>query len=404
MKETAMESKEKNGLLFPDELTVRQELDLVLPKDIQAVAAKDPELDSAAEKYADMLINFKAEDHKEVSSRKEAVEGMGLEIQKRVALQSKMLQEPIKKLSKSAEDGGPVANALIDLRMQVEELDPGKFDFEAGWFTRIIGRMPGVGTPLKRYFIKFEQAQTLINAIIRSLEDGKEQLIRDNKTLQMDQQNMRQLTLKLEKTIKLGQLIDQKLEYKLSREIDPAEEERIRFIQEELLFPIRQRIVDLLQQLAVNQQGVMAIEIIMRNNKELIRGVNRALSVTLSSLQVAVTVALALANQKIVLDKIDAINKTTSELISNTAARLKTQGTAIHKQASSSMLDMNTLKGAFNDIYGAIDELSTYRREALPKLSNLILDMDNMTQKAEKSIKTMERGNEARPSINIDIE
>ena len=43
------------------------------------------------------------------------------------------------------------------------------------------------------------------------------------------------------------------------------------------------------------------------------RGVDRSLDVTVNALQVAVTVALALANQKIVLDKVEAINKTTSD-------------------------------------------------------------------------------------------
>ena len=89
---------------------------------------------------------------------------------------------------------------------------------------------------------------------------------------------------------------------------------------------------------------MLASELIIRNNKELIRGVNRVLDVTVSALEIGVAVAMALANQKIVIEKVEAVNKTTSDIISGTAARLKTQGAAIQKQASSAMLDIEALK------------------------------------------------------------
>jgi uncharacterized protein YaaN involved in tellurite resistance len=181
---------------------------------------------------------------------------------------------------------------------------------------------------------------------------------------------------------------------KLATEIGPDDPRR-QFIEEDILFAIRQRTLDLQQQLAVNQQGVLAIEIIIRNNRELIRGVDRAIDVTISALQVAVTVALALAHQKIVLDKIEAINTTTSSMIAGTAERLKTQGTQIHQQASSTMLDMESLKQAFADIDTALDEISRYRREALPTMAGTILELDQLTAETETAIENMERGRTA---------
>src|SRR5690606_42135790 len=53
----------------------------------------------------------------------------------------------------------------------------------------------------------------------------------------------------------------------------PADDSRRSFMEEELLFPLRQRILDLQQQLAVSQQGILALEVVIRNNRELIRGV-----------------------------------------------------------------------------------------------------------------------------------
>jgi uncharacterized protein YaaN involved in tellurite resistance len=361
-------------------------------------------LEKEADDFVDKLITFSMEKIDERENRKLSVETIGVKVQKDAAAKSQMLQRPIKELSRRSEDGGEVANALIDLKMKVEELDPGKFDFgEPGWFSRMLGNIPFIGSTLKRYFSRYEKSQTIINAIINSLKNGKETLTRDNMMLAEDQKSMRQMTQRLEKAVKLGQLIDTKLQYKLEREIQP-DDPRHKFISEELLFPLRQRIMDLQQQLAVNQQGVLAIEIIRRNNRELIRGVDRAVNVTVNALQVAVTVALALNNQRIVLDKINAVNVTTSNLIASTARRLKEQGTDIQKQASESMLQIESLKSAFSDINTAMDEISRYRQDALPKMAQTIIELDDLIQKGEKKIKDLEKGNISNPALMLSVD
>ena len=384
-----------------DVATVRQELALIAPDSISAETTEDAELEEKARQFADALIDPDSSDFEAQDEMKAAINDMGRELQRKAGRQSKMLQQPVKDLSKHGEDGGPVANALVELKMEVEELDPNRFDFSAGWVTRMLGMIPGIGSAMKRYFSRYESAQTVIDAIIHSLEEGREQLKRDNVTLSEDQRGMRELSLKIERQVMLAQLLDQKLQYKLDREI-PADSPKSRFVQEELIFPLRQRIMDLQQQLAVNQQGVISIEIIMRNNKELVRGVDRAINVTISALQVAVTVALALTNQKIVLDKINALSQTTSDLIAGTAATLKTQGTAIHTQASQSMLQMDSLKSAFADITSAMDEISRFRREALPKMAESILEFDQLTAQGEAAIERMEQAKQARPTLQID--
>ena len=174
-------------------------------------------------------------------------------------------------------------------------------------------------------------------------------------------------------------------------------------LEEELVFVLRQRTMDLQQQLAVNQQGVLATAIIVRNNRELVRGVDRALDVTISALQVAVAVAMAVAHQKVVLDKVEALNRTTSDMIAGTAERLKTQGTQIHQQAASTMLDMESLKSAFADINIALDEISRYRREALPQMAQTIVEMDSLTTEAEKTIEQYERSTSAAGMLQLEV-
>ena len=357
-------------------------------------------LETKAEQYIEQMVSIDLDNHDLKTEMKDAVETMGAEAQQEASQQFQLLKMPLRKMMSSTQDDGNVAQQLIELKLQVEELDPAKFDFEPGWMSRILGFLPGIGTPLKRYFSRFESSQDVISAVISSLENGKEQLGRDNITLIEDQKMMRQATYKLDKAIKLGQLIDQKLNYKIEREI--TDERKKSFIQEEMLFPLRQRIIDLQQQLAVNQQGIISLEIIMRNNKELVRGVDRALNVTVNALQVAGTVALALNNQKIVLDKIEAINLTTNSLIAGTANRLKTQGVEIQKQASSAQIDLSTLQNAFADINIALDDLATFKKEALPVMAQTVLDMDKITTETEGKLKEIEQSNKVSKEIVIE--
>jgi uncharacterized protein YaaN involved in tellurite resistance len=395
-----------NPSLVPADLDIiRSEVGLVDPQSIAIPEVPDPQVDQKATAFVQAVLKINPEEPSVLDARQQniaAVETLGSKSQKEAAHRSAMLKEPIRKLAARGEDGGDVANALVNLKIKVEELDPGQYDFKAGWFSRTLGFLPGIGTPLKRFFSRYESAQTVIDAIMRALEEGKKVLQRDNVTLVQDQKSMRELTHRLQKTIEMGMLIDHKFTYVLEREVS-AEDPRRRFIEDEIMFPLRQRIQDLQQQLAVNQQGVLAIEIIVRNNKELVKGVDRGINVTVNALNVAVTVALALANQKIVLDKIDAVNKTTNRLIAQTASQLRTQGADIHKQASRTQLDMETLKKSFVDINAALDDISTFRKKALPQMANSILEMDALTKETEVAIQRMEEGTKVEPVVSLDI-
>jgi uncharacterized protein YaaN involved in tellurite resistance len=390
------------ALVFKDKEQLKQELKLPDPATIHAEPKVDTEIDHQAEDVVARIMKLDLNDQAAQQQTKAAMENLGSELQKEAARRSAMLKQPLTQLMKQGDEGGEVAKTLIDLKLQVEELDPARFDLEAGWATRMLGNIPGIGSPIKRYFSRYESASTSIDAIVRSLKNGQEQLKRDNITLADDQAAMRALTLKLERAIKLAQLIDQRLQSSLDSEI-LADDPRHRFIAEELQFPLRQRIQDLQQQLLVNQQGFLTTEIVIRNNKELVRGVNRALNVTVSALQVAVTLALALANQKIVLEKVQAISATTDNLIAGTAERLKTQGAEIHKQASGTGLNIDVLKQSFVDIRAALEDISRYRREALPKMAQNILEMDQLAQQSEEQIRKFEKAGQVSKDFSIEI-
>jgi uncharacterized protein YaaN involved in tellurite resistance len=356
----------------------------------------DPELEAMADRFVEEVLAVGTEGDKDaVVRQRRAVDEMGLELQQQAAHRSAMLQTPLRKLAHQGDEGGPVAKALVDLRGRMEGLDPSRHRLAPSVLDRILSIIPGVDSRLQRYFQKFENAQQALDAIIEELKGGRDMLHRDNLTLSDDQQALGEILRELNRQIALGRLIDRRLRDDIAAR--DGEDPRRRFLEEELLFPLRQRIVDLQQQLAVSQQGVLALEVIIRNNRELMRGVDRAINVTVSALTVAVTVAMAMGNQRLVLDRIEALNTTTSQMIGGTAKALRQQGVDIQKRASGAMLDMQVLEEAFGEVMGAIDDLSTYRQEALPRLDEQIDRLATLSRQGHASIERLREGNEAQP-------
>ncbi|WFE70816.1 toxic anion resistance protein [Halomonas sp. M1] len=353
----------------------------------------DPELEAMADNFVEDIL---AEgDETSAARQRRAVDEMGLELQQQAAHRSAMLQTPLRQLAHQGDEGGPVAKALTDLRGRMEGLDPARHRLVPTTLDRILSVIPGLDSRLQRYFRKFENAQQALDAIIEELESGRDMLHRDNLTLSDDQQALTNILAELNRQVALGRMIDRRLcdEIAARDGVDP----RRHFLEEELLFPLRQRILDLQQQLAVSQQGILALEVIIRNNRELMRGVDRAINVTVSALTVAVTVAMAMANQRLVLDRIEALNTTTSQMISGTAKALRQQGVDIQKRASGAMLDMQVLEEAFSEVMGAIDDLSSYRQEALPRLDEQIERLATLSKQGNASIERLQEGNASQP-------
>jgi uncharacterized protein YaaN involved in tellurite resistance len=103
-------------------------------------------------------------------------------------------------------------------------------------------------------------------------------------------------------------------------------------------------------------------------------------------------VAGALYNQKIVLKKIQMLNDLTNLFISSNAQMLKKQGAEIQKGSMEANISVETLKTAFADVMEALDSISTYKQEALPKMRDTINQFKELTAKSEEQIQQLEKG------------
>ena len=372
---------------FTMEIPSQDEIKVAIEEQSKPVPEELAKLKEVAESN---VASIMALDFESLEKRKEilqSIDTFGINTMKSSSDKNTLLQVSVGNLSKTGDEGGQVAKGLAELHTQLKDLDPSAIDFAKRGF---LGKL---FNPLRAYFLKYQKADIVIADIVVSLDKGKSTLKNDNTTLEIEQQMLRDLTKKLQKEIQLGVLMDESIESQIEaaklRNEDP---DKIRFITEEVLFPLRQRVMDLQQMLVVNQQGIMAIEVVIRNNKELIRGVDRAKNVTISALKISVTVASALYNQKIVLKKIELLNQTTNELISGTSRMLKNQGVEIHKQSLEASISVDTMKQAFTDVLSALDSISTYKQEALPKMRETINQFRELADSGEKQIQRLEKG------------
>ncbi len=373
-------------------------LDLNLPsteevkKEVQQellpTAQEKEVIESSIEKQTNEVMSVNVDSFEERKEIVSVIESFGVDIMTQSQKKNSILQRRIGDIGQNGGESGAVAKSLGDLTIKMKDLDPSGIDFVK------TGKLGKFFNPVRKYFEKYKTADAEISAIVKSLDNGKKTLINDNTTLELEQASMREMTKKVTQSIELGTQLDASVSAAIEKAKSAGEnEEKIKFIEEEILYPLRQRITDFQQFLLVNQQGIIAMDLTRRNNKELIRSVDRAKMVTVNALRTAVTLAGALYDQKIVLEKVTALNDTTNHIIESTAKMLKEQGTAIHKQASESAISVETFKQAFTDTMEALEEISTYKTEALPRLKQTINEYQDMAAMAEKQIEKMEHGN-----------
>ncbi|UNK20754.1 toxic anion resistance protein [Paenibacillus sp. N3/727] len=372
---------------FSMEVVSPEEIQAAIEQEVKPVPEEVAKLQALAESNVASIMNLDLDSLEKRKEILQSIDSFGMNTMRTSSGKNNLLQVSVGNLSKTGDEGGQVAKGLTELHIQLKDLDPSVIDFTK---TGLLGKL---FNPLRAYFLKYQKADSMIADIVVSLDKGKTTLKNDNTTLEIEQQALRDLTKKLQKEIELGTLMDTSIESQIeaakARNEDP---DKIRFITEEVLFPLRQRVMDMQQMMVVNQQGIMAIEVVSRNNKELIRGVDRAKNVTISALKISVTVASALYNQKIVLKKIELLNQTTNEFISGTSRMLKDQGIQIHKQSLQANISVETLKQAFTDVLSALDSISTYKQEALPKMRETIDQFRELADNGEQQIQRLEKG------------
>mgnify|MGYP001945766822 CR=1 FL=1 len=357
-----------------------------------------PALDAKVEGYLKSLTETQARSP-EFAARAADVRTMGdADIRAAAETSNRLLKTPVRALKEgSVSEASPIGKTLLELRRTVEDLDPK----QASVPKKLLGIIP-MGEKVTDYFRKYESAQSHLDGILHALRNGQDELAKDNAALNMEKQNLWTSMGRLNQYIYIAENLDAKLAAQIA-ELDATDPDRAKAMREDVLFYVRQKHQDLLTQLAVSIQNYLAIDIIIKNNVELIKGVDRASTTTVSALRTAVIVAQALNNQRLVLDQITALNATTSDMIERTSQMLKDNSVRIQEQAASATLGLPQLQAAFQNIYDTMDAIDTFRSQALDSMAQTIGVLESEVDKSRGYLERAHRTDGRLAAGSLDL-
>jgi uncharacterized protein YaaN involved in tellurite resistance len=336
------------------------------------------------------------------STQTDAVRSMGdADIRSAAETSNRLLQTPVRSVqSGGIAESSSIGKTLLELRRTVEDLDPAGTSSPGKKF---LGIFP-MGKQVGDYFRKYQSSQSHLDAILHALRSGQDELAKDNAALSLEKKNLWTVMGRLNQYVYIAEQLDAKLSAQVA-ELELSDPEKAKVLNQDVLFYVRQKHQDLLTQLAVSIQSYLAIDIIIKNNVELMKGVDRASTTTISALRTAVVVAQALGNQKLVLDQIQALNTTTTAMIQRTSEMLKENSAQIQEQAASSTIGLAELQAAFANIYQTMDSIDQFKVKALDTMSQTIGTLETEVAKSRAYLDRVAKSNdiaESAPKISID--
>lgn len=350
-----------------------------------------PVLDSKVTQFMGAIMSEES-GSPEFSRQADAVRSMGdADIRRAAEMSNRLLDTPINEMKTGGlSEVSKVSSTLLELRRIIEDLDPG----EVGTQKKFLGIIP-FGDKIQDYFRKYQSSQKHLNAILHALRSGQDELTKDNVSLNMEKQQLWDTMNRLNQYIYLAEQLDSRLSGAIA-ELQVTDPMKADALNKDVLFYVRQKHQDLLTQLAVSIQGYLAIDVIIKNNAELIKGVDRASTTTVSALRTAVITAQALGNQKLVLDQITALNATTAGLIERTSEMLRDNSVTIQQQAASSTVSVESLQKAFANVYQTMDSIDSFKIEALNTMSQTIGTLETEVAKSRAYLERARQSDERR--------
>ncbi len=221
----------------------------------------------------------------------------------------------------------------------------------------------------------------------RPLEADNAAISQEERALWTEMETLRQYAY-------LARTLDESLERRIDA-LATTDAARGRALREDVLFPVRHRLQDILTQLAVAAQGYAALRVVRQNNQEVIRAIHTATTTTTAALRTAVMVAQALTDQRLVLDQLKAVNETTSGMIESTSALLRSQTTEVEDQTTKPGVDMASLQRAWDNVFATLDQIDAYKTTALETMKVTVRELSGQVERSRAYVDHLEQADRA---------
>ncbi len=285
--------------------------------------------------------------------------------------------------------------AISDLRVQLDELNPGK-DGDLLAPQKLLGFIP-FGNKLQAYFRKYQGAGSQLQTAMGQLHAARDDMHRDAVEIEATRTKLWESMISLKGAIRFCEQLDARLAAQVEA-LKATDGERARALEQEVLFYARQNLSDLYTQLAVSVNGYLSLGELKKTAREMMNGCDRIATTGMSALAVAQTVARATGNQIKVMDMLKGVSGTIDSLIAESSKQLGQHVERVGEFSSNPLIGVERLKETFDSTFKAMDAMDTFRSKAIDTMGRNNAMMKEQVQRAEQYL-DRSRGEKAREAM-----
>ncbi|MCZ6150298.1 toxic anion resistance protein [Campylobacter ureolyticus] len=287
-----------------------------------------------------------------------------------------------------------ISKEILRLNDEFEKINPNNYNFKENKF---LSFLPFITKPINRYLSKFKSVKESISSIISNLENSQKLLKEDNLALINDKKQYSEIAISLQRKSIVFKTLMQYLEKNLSN----LQSDKKEFYEKSIILNLNKKLRSIYEILAVTRQGIFSTNLLINTNEELIENITNVKVVTKRAIEIGVSMAVCLENQKNVINAVNETKKFANEIILQNSNKMKDQSLEISQISGSSTLDLEVLKTSFENIKEAINTMNLAKEQNLNKLRDEIKTFEELTKDFEEKIQKQEKENELKEKFKI---
>ncbi|MFD3448237.1 toxic anion resistance protein [Microbacteriaceae bacterium 4G12] len=338
---------------------------------------KEEELEQL-NKEADLYVqHLNSENNVNLSQVLTQLSALGDKEQREAGETLAALKRPVTAMMNGKNDDIP--ETLLELRKVVSQLDPNSL--QTSGMKRIVYKVFRKN-PMETYMHKYQSIDTQIEAIIKALLVGRDNLQEDSVGLDMLKEQSLQKINALDKQVYLGKKLADMLEIERQK----LEREKDRPLINDALEKILVRTRNMQQAKSILLQSIASVDIIKKNNEKLIEAIRNAITMTQNVVTVSAAIQLALNNQRKSIDAVNATNEAIETMIVSNSRALKENTEETTRLLENPAIGMDKLRESFENVFAAIQASEESTERIIQSSKTFVKELDTFNDEMKAKL------------------
>lgn len=265
----------------------------------------------------------------------------------------------------------------------IEQLRSGR---KAGFFSRLLGRAPGVGRILADIARRYESVQTQVDAIIQSLESGGDKLLEN--TLEIEER-YKQLKL-LQADVKLRAYQLKLVANKLDEAKAAATDEAVKGRLQKAEVKVMRRLQNLWVTAQAFSQFFVTMNVTLDNHENLRDAIKAMIGLTRPVLENGLALKIAQQEEKQIAEALEATQDYLGGLMESVAKESMDNAAYVAKVANQPLVRFQDLVRSYNLLVNRMEEAKSVEASMVESAKSNIAQLETMTRDLEQRSKAQE--------------